>query len=260
MRHEPTSRPPTRWPTSGATTARCCARRATSRPRPAARATRCRRTCSALVAAVHPEMRERFYGCGAAAAAGARRLHRARPRLRHGARLFVLSRLVGEQRPRDRRRHDARAARGGATGTATGTREQLRLRALQRRLRRGLHRGPARARHRRRQRRRGGLELRRQPLARQAARLPRDLPRAQAGRRALLLGRLRRPARARRAADATRCCSASASAARSTTRTSAASSPRSGCADARVVVERADRRSTDPAIERRIGMVRFRVA
>jgi SAM-dependent methyltransferase len=119
----------------------------------------------ALVAAVHPEIRERFYGCGlplppALDGCTVRDLGAAR-----GATARAV-RLAGRRaRTGDRRRHDVRAARGGA-GIASGTRSATDTRAPTSSCAR-LHRGS-----RGRPRRRGvdvcDLELRGQPLARQA--------------------------------------------------------------------------------------------
>ena len=76
----------------------------------------------------------------------------------------------GPRGARHRRRHDARDAREGARQRAAPRRRARRVPARR-------DRAPAR---RRRQRRRHPLELRHQPVARQAAGLPRRVPRAQA--------------------------------------------------------------------------------
>ena len=107
----------------------------------------------ALVADVHPEIRERFYGCGLPlppALDGCTVLDLG---CGTGRDCYVLSRLVGERRARDRRRHDARAARGRAPASRLA-RRAVRLHAFQRRASRGLHRGSPCARRRRRERRR----------------------------------------------------------------------------------------------------------
>ena len=136
----------------------------------------------------------------AAAAAGARRLHGAGPRVRHGPRLLRAVPSGRRARTGDRRRHDVRSSSRWRAGIASGTPSATATRAPTSSCARATSRTCARSTSPTRSVDVVISNCVGQPLARQAARLPRDLPRVEAGRRALLLGRLRRSTRARRAA------------------------------------------------------------
>ena len=109
-------------------------------------------------------------GCGnpLAVTDSARGRDRARPRLRGWDRRFAVGPARRAHRNRLRPRHDRRDARARAAKRRRGPRDE-------RPLPQGPHRGDAAS---RRERRRGDLELRREPLDRQARVLRRDRARA----------------------------------------------------------------------------------